>query len=414
MGEGYGCALGADKIVHCWGRDANGYAELSGRPRAVSGLGKTVELAVGGNHACARAVDGRIRCWGANSSGQLGTGKVDASDTPYPQPQRVVGVEKAVSLSMVPQRACAVVVPGQVQCWGETRGRSGHRWTPPAFAPLTDVTAVSTSEMMICVRRDGGRVQCDAQGHLIQQLVPPPNLRDVVQIVTGGWRVCLRYAARAECEPGVPSLGNVRHIALGRDHGVAIKQNGQVVWWGEDHTDPTFKAIRAQRWPGPSGPPHPRIEDVGITDGIKAAEGGLHTCVLRRDERVACWGDNENGQLGDGTTTARGRAVDAPITDVVSLGAGDSHTCVATTGGEVFCWGANRSGQIGAPASAHSLSPHRVDIDDVVEVTAAGDTACARRRGGDVWCWGSNLHGLLGTARSPYRTQAEEVRLPAR
>ena len=123
---------------------------------------------------------------------------------------------------------------------------------------------------------------------------------------------------------------------------------------------------------------------------------------------MLCWGDNEAGQLGDGTTDSR--AAPAPVagvTDAVWIAVGPSFACAVRRGGSVVCWGSNRHGQLGVGTFLDRPTPAAVEgLSDVVEVGASLEFdatdregfACARRAGGDVWCWGDNRNLQLGRA----------------
>lgn len=122
------------------------------------------------------------------------------------------------------------------------------------------------------------------------------------------------------------------------------------------------------------------------------AAGTVHTCVVTRSGGVSCWGDNEDGQLGDGTTTRRRSVMQVSgLSDVRSLTAGVGHTCVLTGTGGVMCWGANADGQLGDGSRTRRLVP--VDVAGLaagVRTIAAGaHHTCAATGTGTVLCWGA-------------------------
>jgi alpha-tubulin suppressor-like RCC1 family protein len=106
-----------------------------------------------------------------------------------------------------------------------------------------------------------------------------------------------------------------------------------------------------------------------LTGVVQLVAGASHTCALLDTGEVSCWGDNDRGQVGDGTTT---RWLYMPttvvgLTQVRDVGAGWSHTCAATTVGDLFCWGDNTYGQLGVPACGIGVdgmcrTAHRVDL----------------------------------------------------
>ena len=90
--------------------------------------------------------------------------------------------------------------------------------------------------------------------------------------------------------------------------------------------------------------------------------GEYHACAVTSTGGVACWGRNERGQLGDGTTTARDAPVEVVgLSEVTSVAVGHAHSCALTTQHAVFCWGDNGSGQVGDGAGAKQhLTPVEV------------------------------------------------------
>ncbi|MDB4930274.1 MAG: repeat domain protein, partial [Myxococcaceae bacterium] len=121
-------------------------------------------------------------------------------------------------------------------------------------------------------------------------------------------------------------------------------------------------------------------------------------CAVRADGRVACWGNDSYGQLGDASTSSTIRfALVAGLTDAVQVVVGDYHVCALRRGGTVTCWGENSNGQLGTVGLATQQVPVDIaSLTDVVSLATAGGSTCARKRDGSVWCWGSNGTNQLG------------------
>ncbi len=153
---------------------------------------------------------------------------------------------------------------------------------------------------------------------------------------------------------------------------------------------------------------------LGEAEAVTA--GTAHTCALVRDEAsatsapttsvggVECWGDNEHGQIGDGTTVDARDPAEVGATGVIQVVAGGDHTCARQDSGALLCWGANAYGQVGQPG-ADRTRPVAVDLPDVTDVAAGHAHTCAVLSDGSVQCWGRNDAGQLGVPASDARAE---------
>jgi alpha-tubulin suppressor-like RCC1 family protein len=239
-------------------------------------------------------------------------------------------------------------------------------------------------------------------------------LMDAVQ---GGGVKCWGWNANGQLGDGtttnraapvdVAGLGRgVRAIAVGRYHTCALTEDGAVKCWGFNAAGQLGDGTTAQR----TAP----VDVSGLNSGIMAiAAGDRHTCAVTEDGRALCWGANEDGQLGDGTTTNRTTPVDVSELDsgVSALAAGGRHTCALIVGGAVKCWGWNGYGQLGDGTTTWRATP--VDVfglsAGVSAVTTGSYHTCALVVGGGVNCWGRNQYGQLGDASTEDRTTPVHV-----
>jgi alpha-tubulin suppressor-like RCC1 family protein len=133
-------------------------------------------------------------------------------------------------------------------------------------------------------------------------------------------------------------------------------------------------------------------------DGVSISGGDTHTCAVREDGAVACWGRNHEGQLGDGSLSNRLAPVSVSgLADVIAVSPGARHTCALRSSGRVSCWGSNANGFLGSEVGSRSLIPVGVPGITTAVSVASGEThTCAVLGDGTIRCWGENAFGQLG------------------
>ncbi|MGC4111231.1 MAG: cutinase family protein [Nocardioides sp.] len=138
---------------------------------------------------------------------------------------------------------------------------------------------------------------------------------------------------------------------------------------------------------------------VKITpDSVSLSAGGQTTCVTRSDGSARCWGRNDYGQVGDGSTTTRDVPSDVKGGDVwAQVSTSGASTCGVRQDGTLWCWGLNDYGQLGRARSHPVHKPHQVGKNSTwASVTTAWTHSCGIRTNGTLWCWGQNRWGQLG------------------
>lgn len=350
------------------------------------------QIAVGDLHTCAVTAGGGVRCWGSNDFGQLGDGTTTSRLTPVPVNGLASGV---VAISAGGYHTCAVTAVGAVRCWGNNAynqlgdGTTTNRLTPVPVSGLANgVIAISAGGLQSCALTAAGGVRCwgyNAYGQLgdgtfVNRATPVP--------VSG-------------LTSGVVAI-STSPSGSGVAHSCAITAGGGAQCWGINRFGSLGDGTRITRAiPAPVS---------GLASGVVAiSTGGEHSCAVTAGGAAQCWGYNTSGQIGDGTSGNIGPGnpahslIPVPVSGLASgtiaISGGSSYTCALTVTGGVRCWGNNANGQLGDGTVINRATPVPVSAltSGVVAISADGIThSCALTASGGVRCWGSNSRGQLG------------------
>ena len=149
---------------------------------------------------------------------------------------------------------------------------------------------------------------------------------------------------------------------------------------------------------------------------IGLTAGDAHTCALRADGSVACWGDNAYGQLGNPDAESGSTVVEVTLpadAHIVDIAAGVSHTCALAQDHRVFCWGYNGWGSLGLGSFQNENTPQLVTLAASAaqpsSLTAGGFTTCVAMSNGHAQCWGRNQYGEVGDGTRTLRNVPTNV-----
>ncbi len=275
----------------------------------------TPTVSAGGTHTCAIDGGGALTCWGDDSAGQL-------EGIPNGQ---------FLALSAGGMHTCAIATDNTLACWGDDSAGQLDE------VPEGEFTAVSAGGAHTCAIATDEHLACwgdDSHGQLDE----------------------------------VPE-GDFLSVSAGGAHTCAIREDGALLCWGDDSSGQVSGApesIDEHEWSGVGvGHEHHGHQFLAVSSG------GAHSCAIRDDRDLVCWGDDSAGQL-DGI----------PNGDFLSVSAGGAHTCAIRSDNTLACWGDDSSGQL-----------DEVPSGEFESVSAGGAHTCAVRTTGEVVCWGDNSYG---------------------
>jgi alpha-tubulin suppressor-like RCC1 family protein len=342
IGIAFGCALLPSGTVECWGNpeygqlgtgDAGGAVVPA--PIPVPGLSDVRRLVVGQSHACVLLGDGGVSCWGYNGDSATGIGQGDTTNVLVPT--HVAGLPAAGLLTAGADHTCATSLDGRtIYCWGYyERVYSGS--TGATAIPAIDAGAIEIAGGwgVTCGRFDDGTVRCWGE-NMYGVLGQGPGAND--------------FDAATDTPLVVPGLPAVQQLCAGGFHVCALDTAHGLECWGDNGANPLGPNADAGFSATPIGVP--------VTHVQKVACGQDTVCVLYDDAGVQCWGLNDDGELGNGppppNQTPDPTSIPAlgPASDLFG---GAQSTCAALAAGGVACWGNDQYGQLGAGAGLSAM-----------------------------------------------------------
>ncbi len=336
LGTAHGCALRDNAAVACWGSNSDGQLgdgtlleHLS--PTDITTLPGVASVVAGGLHTCALKTNGTVACWGSNLAGQLGVGGTTSKSSPTD-----TGLANVVDIAAGYFHTCALINDGTVTCWGSNAqgqlgsgAASGAPQTTPLVVPsasLGNVVAIAAGGANTCAVKADKTVLCWGENDVGQTgngqsgsvLVATPTL--------------------------VSGLGNVASLAVSLKHACVLKADATLACWGSNSA--------GQLGNGTNGVGTFSTAPVaigGYGSVVAVASHSSHTCAVQTGGALACWGNNGYGKLGDGTLTPLNKNTPTPVSTspVMAIETGGNHTCALRTDHTVACWGKNDEGQLG-------------------------------------------------------------------
>jgi alpha-tubulin suppressor-like RCC1 family protein len=447
-GLAHTCALLDDSTVKCWGDNTQGQlglGDMTTRGESAADTPDTLtaidlgghtakQIAAGPFHTCAILDDDGVKCWGGNAHGELGLGDTNARGSAAAQmgaslPEVSLGPGRTVKAlraggSPTFGHTCAILDDATMKCWGantfgelglgdaNARGDAANEMgaSLPAIdlGPGRTAKAIAVGARGTCASLDDGSAKCwgaNDDGELGQG-----------DAKSRGTAPGQMGAALAAIDLGAAVATTA--VAMGAAHACASLPNGKLKCWGS--------GLRGRIGVGTGRGDEPNevtamLAPVDLGKGRVAKQicaGTAFACAHLDDDTLKCWGENANGQLGQGDANARGddsgEMGDALKTIalgtgrfVQSVSCGANHACAVLDDHSVKCWGDNAHGQLGL-GDAKDRGTAAADMGDALAavnvgtgrtartIAAAGDTSCALLDDNSLKCWGRNDLGQLG------------------
>jgi len=331
--------------------------------------------------------DGPLYGWGANTKYNVGVGNTTAKTSPVQVSATtswiMVDTGSGEPVDTVSGHSCGVRTDGQLWCAGQQAyGQHGRGGTDTSTYPTmtrvgtaSDWAYVDTGPWSSCAIKTTGRMYCAGSN-------------DTGRLGTGTADTG-SYPAFSEVSGSATTW---KQVATGNGFNCATRTTGALYCWGEGSDYRLGNGSTTDRYS-----PYALTD----TDWDTLAIGRRHGCAIKTDGRLFCWGLNASGQLGDGTLTTQGTptaVVPASGTNAFLMVTGGSdHTCAIKTNRTLWCWGDNATYQLGLGATTTDRDqPTQVGSAQWLSVSAGHDYTCGTQLNKTVWCWGDNTEGSLG------------------
>lgn len=352
------CGVTTTGAAYCWGTNTSGALGngtvdgASTVPVPVSGTLIFAMVTSGELHACGVTTAGTAYCLGGDFGGDLGNGMIATLDClscgESNTPMLVSGGLTFATVTAEGPHTCGVTTQRQAYCWGDNSyGEAGNN---PADSSITTPMPVS-----------GGLAFAQLSA----------GYRHTCGVAAGGVAYC--WGANFSGQLGnddttnssIPVMvsGGLTFVSVsdGFDHTCGVTTSGAAYCWGlniasELGDGTTTGPQQCETYPCSTTP---SAVAGGLTFAtVSAGAGGFHSCGVTTSGAAYCWGDNELGELGNGTTTSSATpvAVSGGLTFRM-VSTGYRHTCGVTTDNVAYCWGDNGEGELGIGTGMDAWSP---------------------------------------------------------
>lgn len=378
--------------------------------------------------------EGNVYSWGSNRNGQLGNGTTSWSYVPIKADfSAVPSGEKIVAISTSGDGgSLAVDTAGNVYSWGDnSNGQLGDGTNEAKYTPAMINVDLPNGEKIVSVA-SGENDSVLARGYHSLALDSTGKVHAWGCNYSGqlGIGNTVEYATPIKTDFSIlPEGREIVEVATGYAHSLALDSAGDVYAWGYDYF--------GQLGDGSSGYTTYKTSAILIDFSIvpsgekivSIVAEGHHSYAIDSAGNVYAWGRNNNGQLGDGTTTTRAVPTKTDLSivpsgeKIVAIESSTSvtyisggavnyfHTLALDTAGNVYAWGYNTQYQLGDGTRTTRTTPIKVDLsmvpsgEEIVAISAGGEFSLALDSAGTIYAWGYNGNvGRLGIGNTTAQT----------
>jgi alpha-tubulin suppressor-like RCC1 family protein len=330
-----------------------------------------IAVASGSHHSLALKRDGTVWAWGENHYGQLGNSPVPFHKFPIQVP-----ITDVIDIAAGYLHSLAIRKDGTVWAWGlNIRGQLGNKEANAKFSHIPVQVMMSDGCPLTNVKAIAG-------GGLHSMA-----LKNDGTVCTWGMDISSKNNTEDYKLVPFPDGTVIVNIATGAVHSLAVDSNGIVWGWGgHEHGQLGIGADLCEKYPA---------LQIGFTDAIAVAVGTVHSLILKRDGTVWTCGTNYSG-LGNGVNVESNIPVQVSLPKgiiITAIAGGADYSIALDSNGGVWTWGLNKYGQLGNSANVNSNVPVQVSFADkavITNISAGSYHSLALRDDGTVLAWGGN------------------------
>jgi len=441
-GGSYACALASTGAAYCWGLGTSGQLGNSASATSSTAVAVTasgvlsgvalVQITTGGTTACALGSAGAAYCWGAGGSGQLGNGSTTAIQNTA---VAVTATSTGLPLSQITAGtsfACAVDVTGAAWCWGLGTGdQLGNNGATSSSLPVavsqgsmptgTTLFQISSGQLATCTQDTTGAFYCwgtNANGQLgnASTTISPvpvtvagvvPGAPTSVTAFPGSTTAAVYWVAPASLGTGTLT----GYLVTASPSGATCSTTTALTCTLTGLTNGTTYSVTVATETTDGYSPNSTAATVTPWPPEAIAAGGRESSCTIYSGKAYCWGDDSDGELGNGVTTSTAQLTPVAVytggalsgVTMTQITMGYWHVCALASIGAVYCWGYDVDGELGNGTTSSTPSNVPVLVSGgltFIQISAGQYSTCGVTSAGAVYCWGLGSSGQLGVSGS--------------